>query len=303
MKIIAYLGGSRGQSVLLSLIDKNLIPEFVYIKQTSEIDIIIEECKLNSIEYELIDRKFSKKHTLDVSSKSPDLLLVSGFNSILPGSLLNVAKYGGINCHAGRLPIYRGAAVIPWQIINGETFGEASVLEMTAGVDDGSILAVQKYSIDPHETSKDIVDKVNNIFSIIVPEVIKDYLRFGNEIRKLNQNESEACTWTQRFPQDGIINWNTMTAREVINLVRALDEPYPGAYTYLCGMKIIIKKAQVHPEYIRGVPGRYIGIRKGKISIIASDRAVAILDFEVSNKSKNEVKLLLKIGANASNEA
>ena len=68
-------------------------------------------------------------------------------------------------------------------------------------------------------------------------------------------------------------------------------------------LKIIIKKAQVHPEYIRGVPGRYIGIRKGKISIIASDRAVAILDFEVSNKSKNEVKLLLKIGANASNEA
>ena len=58
----------------------------------------------------------------------------------------------------------------------------------------------------------------------------------------------------------------------------------------------------IRDRYIRGVPGRYVGIRDGEISIIASDRAVAILDYEVSNASKNEIHPKLKIGAKASND-
>ena len=301
MKIIAYLGGSRGYAVLLSLIANKLAPEFVYTKKTSKLNDITEICKLNSINIEKIDGKFSGKHIESISLQRPDLLIVSGFNSILPIDLLSISKYGGINCHAGRLPMYRGTAVIPWQIINGETTGEAYVLEMTAGIDDGRILASQQYSIELNETSKHVVNKVNIIFSNIIPQVIKDYLSFGNGLKKLKQDNYGVCTWTQRFPQDGIIEWDKMTAFEVVNLVRALDDPYPGAFTYLGGVKIVIKKAQVHSDFIRGVPGRYVGIRDGKVTIIASDRAVAILDYEVLNKSNNKRNFELKVGDIATN--
>ena len=122
MKIIAYLGGTRGLAVLKSLIANKLVPEYVYFKETS-VNLLSNECKSNSIDFEEIDGKFSKKHILFVSNKNPDLIVVSGFNSILPEILLSIPRFGGINCHAGRLPMYRGAAVIPWQIINGETSG------------------------------------------------------------------------------------------------------------------------------------------------------------------------------------
>ena len=49
MKIIAYLGGSRGYAVLLSLLANKLQPEFVFSKPTSVLNDINEACKLNSI--------------------------------------------------------------------------------------------------------------------------------------------------------------------------------------------------------------------------------------------------------------
>ena len=53
-----------------------------------------------------------------------------------------------INCHGGRLPRYRGIS-IPWQIINGETFGSCYILKMQEGIDDGEIYFEKEYSIDP----------------------------------------------------------------------------------------------------------------------------------------------------------
>ena len=301
MKIIAYLGGSRGYAVLSSLILNKLKPEFIFIKSTSKSSSIKKLCKLNSIYVEEVDGKFSDSHVNFISREGPDIFVVSGFNSILPGDLLNFAKYGGINCHAGRLPEYRGAAVIPWQIINGETEGEAYILEMKAGIDDGDILAKETYSIEMSETSKHIINKVNIIFSNLVPKVIKGYLLSGKNVPKLSQDDSGVCTWTQRFPQDGLIEWDKLTAIEVVNLVRALDDPYPGAFTYLGGMRIIIKSAIVHPELIKGVPGRYIGIRDGKVTIIAADRAVAILNYKIVEKGNTEGEFSLKVGDVATN--
>ncbi len=83
---------------------------------------------------------------------------------------------------------------------------------------------------------------------------------------------------------------------KVVNLVRALDDPYPGAFTYLGGMRIIIKSAKVHPDLIKGVPGRYVGIRDGKITIIAADRAVAILDYQVADRNNIQGEFSLKVG-------
>ena len=296
MKIAAYLGGSRGYEVLSSLLVNHQKPEFVFVKLKSKSIETIETCKLNSIYVEEIDGKFLNSHIDSISSKDIDIFVVSGFNSILPAEILKLSKYGGINCHAGRLPMYRGAAIIPWQIINGEVEGEAYVLEMTPGIDDGHILEKEKYFIGVNETSKHIVEKVNTIFSKLVPKVINSYSLYGSDVHKTNQADVESCTWTQRFPKDGLIEWGKLTAIEVVNLVRALDDPYPGAFTYINGKKVIIKKAIVHPELIKGVSSRYVGIRSGKITVIASDRAVAILDYNFIDENNLRIEDLLKSG-------
>ena len=41
---------------------------------------------------------------------APDLIVVAAYGKILPVSILELPKYGGVNIHASLLPKYRGAA-------------------------------------------------------------------------------------------------------------------------------------------------------------------------------------------------
>jgi len=301
VKIIAYLGGSRGYAVLSSLILNKLKPEFIFIKSTSKSSSIKKLCKLNSIYVEEVDGKFSDSHVNFISREGPDIFVVSGFNSILPGDLLNFAKYGGINCHAGRLPEYRGAAVIPWQIINGETEGEAYILEMKAGIDDGDILAKETYSIEMSETSKHIINKVNIIFSNLVPKVIKGYLLSGKNVPKLSQDDSGVCTWTQRFPQDGVIEWDKLTAIEVVNLVRALDDPYPGAFTFYNNKKMFIWSSKQSSVISNKPPGTIIATSTQGILVSTGDGTLILTciqfeDEEEIQGNQLEIGNVFKLG-------
>jgi methionyl-tRNA formyltransferase len=55
------------------------------------------------------------------------------------------------------------------------------------------------------------------------------------------QNNSNATYFGKRTPDDGEINWNWSKER-IYNWVRAQSNPYPGAFAYLNGKKVIIDK-------------------------------------------------------------
>jgi methionyl-tRNA formyltransferase len=54
--------------------------------------------------------------------------------------------------------------------------------------------------------------------------------------------EGPSSYYGGRKPEDGIIDW-TKDAVAVYNLVRAVAHPYPGAFTFLNGRKLLIWKA------------------------------------------------------------
>jgi methionyl-tRNA formyltransferase len=49
---------------------------------------------------------------------------------------------------------------------------------------------------------------------------------------RIEQMESKATTFGRRTADDGLIHWR-MAAHDVRNLVRAVTEPYPGAFTFV----------------------------------------------------------------------
>jgi methionyl-tRNA formyltransferase len=99
----------------------------------------------------------------------------AGYSRILPAGLFEDLRFGAINCHGGRPPEYRGASPVPWQIINGETYGVVYVLKMTAGIDDGPVLAERRYEISPEETARHVTEKVCAIFETIVPDAVESF--------------------------------------------------------------------------------------------------------------------------------
>lgn len=71
----------------------------------------------------------------------PDLLVLYGFNWILPPAVFGVPRFGAINVHPSLLPRYRGPAPVHWAIRNGDPEIGVTVHRLDAGVDTGPILA------------------------------------------------------------------------------------------------------------------------------------------------------------------
>lgn len=284
MKFIVYAKGERGFSVIQSLIKQQLIPSLVVLSiNDKKFEDLLDKANIKFIH---CDNPKKEDHLLEIKKTNPDLIICIGYDKILPQKIINLPALNTLNCHGGKLPYYRGASPIPWQIINGEKEGEAYVLQMTTGIDDGPVIASKKYSIDKTDTAKDITEKVNSIFAELVPEVIKQY-SLGLPPPINPQPEGTVCIWTRRYPEDGLINWNK-TGEEIINQIRGLDEPYPGAFTYYKGKKILIKKAQICPVLIRGVNGRYVGQKYGYPTIIAQDCAINLIEYLVDGRRNVE---------------
>ena len=276
MRFVLYVKGDRGVHTLAGLMQHELSPALC-VSEKAEAPIL-DFCKRQSLPVFVESQPKKAEHIAMVQGYKPELLVCAGYSKILPMELFSGMRHGAINCHGGRLPEYQGASPIPWQIINGETYGIAYVLKMTAGVDDGPILAQARYEIGEQETARHITDKVAAIFERIIPDVVEAY-SLGKPPAGTPQRVENACHWTRRYPDDGLIVWSRMTTRQVVNLVRALDDPYPGAYIMRNGEKIIIRRARLYDQRMAGIPGRCIGKTQQGALILATDGAVEVLEF------------------------
>ena len=64
---------------------------------------------------------FEGEKTYDIIKKlSPDIIIVSSFNQIIPKPIISIPKLGVINIHPSLLPKYRGATPTVWALMNGE---------------------------------------------------------------------------------------------------------------------------------------------------------------------------------------
>lgn len=281
MKFAIYVKGDRGIQSLDGLQARSLIPS-VCVSEKDD-PAIAAFCEKSQIPYTVENRPKQQAHIEFLRDQELDLLVCAGYSKILPGELFEHLPHGAINCHGGRLPEYRGASPIPWQIINGESYGIANILRMTEGIDDGPILAQGRYEIEEHDTARSVTDKVSAIFRQIVPDVVECYAR-GEIPAGTPQDEKYACHWTRRYPEDGLIPWDKLTVRQVVNLIRALDDPYPGAFIVREGQRIVLRRARIFDHQMAGVPGRCVGKTPEGALILALDGAVEILEFVQNGK-------------------
>jgi methionyl-tRNA formyltransferase len=211
---------------------------------------------------------------------APDLMILSGYNQILKKEILTIPRKGTINLHGGRLPEYRGGSPINWQIINGETQGACSIIYVDEGIDTGDIIAQGLYDIGPYETAGEIADKTLKIF----PELLIGALERikSGKIVAIKQDHSAGKYYCKRYPQDGRIDWKTMTSLEIHNLSRALNGPQlPGSFSVLNGETVIIWKTKLSSIEVKGVPGRVALKAHGGVIVLAKDKGLVITEIKV----------------------
>ncbi len=157
----------------------------------------------------------------------PDIGVVWSYSQIIPLSIIHLFPKGLINFHGAYLPHYRGANVLNWVLVNGETETGVTLHYIDEGIDTGDILAQKKVSIshtdDAYTLSNKLETEAIHLFTEIWPK-----LKNGT-IQGTPQDHSEATYYKRRTWEDGEINW-CKTAIDIYNLVRALVRPFPGAF-------------------------------------------------------------------------
>ena len=177
-----------------------------------------------------------------IQELQPDLLLVVGWTQLLKPELLRVPKLECLGFHASLLPKYRGRAPVNWAIINGETMTGNSMITLEPEADTGDIVAQRAIPITDEDDCNTIYQKVGQTEVEMLEEVLPLIQR--GTLPRTRQDDSLATVMPKRRPEDGLINWNRST-REVYNWVRALTEPYPGAFSFVNGERVWIWKADL----------------------------------------------------------
>ncbi len=184
--------------------------------------------------------------TLDaIKAREPDLCLVIGWSQICRAPFRAVARLGSLGFHPAPLPKFRGRAVIPWTILSNEPVSGSTLFWLDEGVDSGDILLQRTFDVDPHETARSLYSKHIDALKEMLPEALSQ-VRSGTVLQK-TQDHAQASYCAKRLPEDGIINW-AAPADTVLRLIRAVSDPYPGAFTYCEGEKLVIDAAAPFPR-------------------------------------------------------
>ncbi len=292
LNIAILTKGERGLRVLLELIKNDVKPILVFSQDADE--LVLQLCKSNSIIFH-DESKINQEAIKDIlQSFGVNIVLLAGYSKIIKSDYLDLFEFGILNCHGGKLPNYRGASPIPWQIINGEQKGCCYILKLTQGIDSGPILAKKTYPIEISDNASTLTTYVSQLIATMFTEVIIDIIK-GKRIREVKQKEMGAVHWTRRYEEDGLIDWKKNNAT-LLNLIRALTPPYPGAFTFLNERKIIINKASQNIQIVKGVPGRYVGRSVNGIIVCTGETSIILEEIVVDNKTINPIELRLPYG-------
>lgn len=214
-----------------------------------------------------------------VRALSPDLIWVADYRYLLPDSVLSLASLGAVNIHPSLLPCYRGRASINWAILNGETELGLTAHYVDEGIDTGDIIDQVSYRLRRDQDVGDALRILLPLYAEMTDRVIGYFIRENVPRRK--QDHERATAFPRRRPEDGRINW-TRPAERVHNLIRAVAVPYPGAFTFVNGAKLIIWKAMLRdrrspralPGTIRDVDGAGVHVQCGQGSLVLKDYEV-----------------------------
>ncbi len=185
----------------------------------------------------------------------PDLVLVIGWSQICKAAFRATARIGCIGFHPSALPQLRGRAVIPWTILIGQASTGSTFFWLDDGIDTGDIIVQRQFSLDEDETARSLYEKHMDSIRETLPQVI-DQFAAGNPAR-IPQNEEKASYCARRGPEDGRIDWSA-SACQILSLIRAAGDPYPGAFTTIGPDRLVINRARslVGGERYIGMPGQ-----------------------------------------------
>jgi methionyl-tRNA formyltransferase len=215
-----------------------------------------------------------------VSKYNCDVFVSMSFNQIFKKTLIELPPLGIINCHAGKLPFYKGRNVLNWALINDEKDFGLTVHFIDEGIDTGDIILQRIYGISDTDDYSTLLSRAYEGCGAILYDAIKILQVGAVKITKQVDIDSIGSYCPARVSGDEILDWR-QTSRDVFNFVRAICLPGPEARTYLSGKEVRINKVSFLAEATnyRGIPGCVVGVDEGGFLVKTLDSFVRVTEW------------------------
>jgi UDP-4-amino-4-deoxy-L-arabinose formyltransferase / UDP-glucuronic acid dehydrogenase (UDP-4-keto-hexauronic acid decarboxylating) len=210
-----------------------------------------------------------------IGTLKPAVIYSFSYRHLIPESLLALAPSGAFNLHPSLLPAYRGRAPVNWVLVNGERETGVTLHHMVARADAGDIVGQRAVAIDDGDNALTLYRKLVPLGVELIDELHPKIVAGTAPRQKMDI--SKGSYFGRRRPEDGRIDWR-WPARRIFNLVRAVTHPYPGAFCFVGGRKLLVWESKIGAEDgTRGEPGRVVReMADGALEIAAGGGSVVV---------------------------
>jgi len=222
-----------------------------------------------------------------IEQYGPDLFVSMSFNQIFRKKTIETPPLGTINCHAGKLPFYRGRNILNWALINDEKEFGITVHYVDEGIDTGDVIRQECFTVTDHDDYSTLLERAYEGCASLLAQSVED-LRLG-KANRISQQDLHPLGFycSARGLGDERLSWN-QSSRQIFNFVRAICPPGPAARCYLGADEIKINKVEFlrdAPTYI-GIPGSVLEKNKQSFLVKTADSFVRVVDWESDRKIK-----------------
>ncbi|OHA15324.1 MAG: methionyl-tRNA formyltransferase [Candidatus Tagabacteria bacterium RIFCSPLOWO2_01_FULL_42_9] len=186
----------------------------------------------------------------------PDIAVVAAFGMIFTKEMLTIPKYGFLNIHASLLPRWRGASPIQSVILSGEEKTGATIMLINEKMDQGPILKISNLKSLPADathqalqagqisnvTYKKLENELSELGGKLLIKTIPKWIK--GEINPREQDHGKATYCKKITKEDGLIDLNNEPPEIIERKIRAFT-PWPGAYIFINGKRLIITEAEL----------------------------------------------------------
>lgn len=302
MKIAFFGDGKWAHKALTRIIEHGYEVSLVVVRFESKDPFLIEIANYNNIPV-CWHQNVNLAEFIEVLKKNKaDLGVSMSFNQIIKKQLIDFYPKGFINCHAGKLPFYRGRNILNWALINDEKEIGVTCHYIDEGIDTGDIIIQKTFEVTEEDDYKTVLEKAIQLCPEVLIESIHA-IASGNNWR-IKQSK-EGSYFPMRVEGDEYINWE-WPSRRIFNFVRAITFPGPYARTWLFHSKkkeyieVLIKKVQLKENSIEYIctPGAILGKNENNYLIKTGNSFIELIEYEILNTEIKKLKVGDHLGIN-----
>lgn len=207
------------------------------------------------------------------------IAVLAAYGRIIPQKILDEFPLGIINVHPSLLPQYRGPTPIEQAILDGAAKTGVSIMQLTAGMDEGPIYKQKTLHAAADESKQSLALRLQQTGAELIREILPDI--FSGKLKPRSQPHPDRATYSRKITkEDGILDFSKPA--EVLEREIRAFAGWPKSRTMLADVDVVITSATV-ADY-SGKPGKAVVMDK-QLAIYCSQGALVINRLKPAGKS------------------